>query len=219
MDKPHYNLVIATPGHSMVAAYVHSLVKTLSWLDSENLTYIFLNKQSSLVSDARERTATNTDSSNWKTNEIGSGEFTYDKILWIDSDIAWEPEDVKRLYYSDADIMSGLYQSSPDGRVAVHQENAEGLPTYVDKIEFMLHDFPVEVKGVGFGFVMIKQGVFETVERPWFLIRRIKWPDVDFYTMVGEDYSFCAAARAAGYTIWVDPLVKVSHYKTAVWTP
>jgi hypothetical protein len=219
MTKPHYDLVIATPGHSMVADYVHSLVNTLRWLDSMSLSYVFLNKQSSLVSDARERTATNTDSSNWSTNEIGSGEFTYDRILWIDSDIAWEARDVERLWLADRDIISGLYQTDAVGRVAAHQEDANGLPTYVDKIEFALSDDPVEVKGVGFGFVMMKQGVFETVERPWFLIRRIKWPDVDYYTMVGEDYSFCAAARAAGYSIWVHPDVKVCHYKTTIWKP
>jgi GT2 family glycosyltransferase len=101
--------------------------------------------------------------------------------------------------------------------VAVHFPDEQGRPTHVNKVEFLLHDDPVEVGGVGFGFVAMKQGVFETMERPWFLINRVKWDDVDFYTNVGEDYSWCANAQRAGYKIWVDPHVKVLHHKETVY--
>jgi hypothetical protein len=40
---------------------------------------------------------------------------------------------------------------------------------------------------------------------------------VDFYTNVGEDYSWCSAAQKAGYGIWIDPLVKVRHHKETVY--
>jgi len=29
----------------------------------------------------------------------------------------------------------------------------------------------------------------------------------------GEDYSWCESATAAGFQIWVDPTVKVEHFK------
>lgn len=202
----------------MKAEYVQSLVRTTAWLNENGLTYTFLNKQSSFVSEAREMTATNTFGNNWKTKEIGSGEFTYDKIFWIDSDIEWTPEDFERLLKSDLDIVSGIYVTGPEKIVAAHFPDEMGRPTFIRSVEFMLHEEPVEVGGVGFGFVAMKRGVFENTERPWFLIRRIKWDDVDFYTNVGEDYSFCAAAQAAGYKIWIDPKVKVNHHKEAVYS-
>jgi hypothetical protein len=214
---PHYNVVIATPGHSMKAEYVKSLVDTLSVLDAASLTYTFLTKYSSFVPSARELTATDSYVNNWETREVGSGTFTYDKIIWIDSDIEWTPEDFMALYDSELDIISGLYQTAMDGTVAVHFPDDKGRPTRVNKVEFLLHDQPVEVGGVGFGFVCMKQGVFENMERPWFLIRRVKWDGYDFYNNVGEDYSWCANAQSSGFKIWVDPNVKVKHHKETVY--
>jgi len=34
MDVPHYDIVFATPGHSLKADYVKSLIETTKWLDS-----------------------------------------------------------------------------------------------------------------------------------------------------------------------------------------
>ena len=51
---PHYDVVIATPGFSMKAEYVKSLVSTCATLDDLGITYTFLNRQSSFVATARE---------------------------------------------------------------------------------------------------------------------------------------------------------------------
>ena len=215
--KPHYNVLIATPGRSFVAEYVESMVNTCAWLSSQNLTYKFLSKYSSFVPSARELTATDTYVHDWQTKEVGASKYTYDKIFWIDSDIEWSVDAFKRIYESDLDIISGLYQTNPYGKVAVHYPDDQGRPTQVNKVEFLLHEDPLEVGGVGFGFVAMKQGVFENMERPWFLIRRVQWDDSDYPVNVGEDYSWCAAAQNAGYKIWIDPLVKVNHHKEAVY--
>lgn len=215
--KPHYNVVIATPGRQLHAEYVESLVKTLEFLGGAGLTYKFLNKYSSFVPSARELTATDTYAHNWDTREVGSGEFTYDKIFWIDSDISWEVPDFLQLYYAEEKIISGLYQTHPNGTVAVNLPDADGRPTKVNKVEFLLHDSPVLVGGVGFGFVAVAQGVFEKMTRPWFLIDKIRWDGYDFDTNVGEDYSWCNNAKRAGFEIWVDPNVKVLHHKETAY--
>lgn len=203
----------------MKAEFVQSLVRTTCWMTSQGLSYTFINKQSSFVSEAREMTATNTFGNNWKTNQIGSGEFTYDKIFWIDSDIEWSDQDFQKLWESDLDIVSGVYVTGPQRRVAAHRLDSSGRPTIFFSHEIMLDFDPVEVGGVGFGFVAMKSGVFETVPRPWFLIKRIQWDDVEYETNVGEDFSFCQSAREAGYKIWIDPEVKVSHHKETVYVP
>lgn len=217
VKKPHYDIVIATPGTAMEAEYVQSLVETTAHLNDLGLSYIFLNKHSSFVPTARELTATNSFVSNWDTNEIGGGEFTYGRLLWIDSDIVWTPQDIDALILADKDIISGVYLTNPaTGVIAAHFPDENGLPTYIRQDEILLRDDLVEVGGVGFGFVMMKSGVFESVERPWFLVRRVKYPDVDFYTMVGEDYSFCAAAQKAGHKIWLHTGVRVGHIKRQI---
>jgi hypothetical protein len=217
MSKPHYDVLIATPGDSLEPAYVESLVQTTEWLNSKGLTYKWLNKSSSFVPSARELTATNTYVHDYETKEIGSGEFTYGVIFWIDSDISWDVEDFVRIYESDKEVISGLYQTHPNGTVAVAFDNGEGLPRKVNESEFILWDEPVEAWGVGFGFVAMKSGVFEKVTRPWFEIQKIRWPEHEFDTNVGEDYSWCMKARKAGLLVWVDPTVKVLHHKSTIY--
>jgi len=214
---PHYDVVIATPGTAMKAEYVKSLVSTCAALDDLGLTYTFLAKQSSFVPSARELTAIDSDSHDYTTSSIGSGRFTYNKIFWIDSDIEWTPEAFMKIYESELDVVSGMYQTHPNGTVAVNLSDPEGRPTKVNKVHFLLHWEPVEVGGVGFGFVAMKQGVFENMKRPWFKIREVYWEENGFAVNMGEDYSWCEGAKEAGYKIWLDPTVKVRHHKETIY--
>ena len=217
MNKPHFDVLIATPGENMVSAYVQALVDTTRVLNEKGISYQLLTKSGSFVPSTRELTATDTFSHNWETREIASGKYTYNKIIWIDSDIEWTPEDFLKLYYSDLDIISGLYQTNPNGTVAVNLTDPLGRPTLVNKVHFLLWDVPVEVGGVGFGFVAMQSGVFEIMNWPWFKIREVQWDYLDFKVNMGEDYSWCEGAKEAGFKIWVDPLVKLKHHKEIIY--
>ena len=214
----HYNVVIATPGRMFHSEYVGSLVKTMSACADRGLTVKFLNKYSSFVPTARELTASDTWHHDYDSPGIAGGKFTYDKLIWIDSDIEWTVEDFMKLYDSEHDVISGLYALDPSGTVAVHYFNDRGAPRRVNKVEFLLHEEPSEVGGVGFGFLCVKSGVFENIPRPWFLIGRLQWSeDSEMRVNVGEDYSWCGRAQASGYKIMVDPTVKVRHHKDTVY--
>ncbi|NBS92159.1 MAG: hypothetical protein EBS91_00020 [Betaproteobacteria bacterium] len=202
----------------MHAEYVTSLVKTLRAMSECGISYTLLNKYSSFVPTARELTLSDTWQHNYSSSAPVGGNIEYKKIFWIDSDIEWEPADFLALYDSDLDIVSGLYVLDTAGTVAANFPNDRGVPTRINKVEFMLHDKPVEVGGVGFGFLCVKHGVFESIPRPWFLIGRVQWsPESEMRVNAGEDYSWCARAQAAGYKIWVDPAVKVKHHKETVY--
>ena len=56
MDKPHFNVVFATPGAGMTPGYVRSLLKTTYFLTQQGLTWNFMTEYSSLVAHAREKT-------------------------------------------------------------------------------------------------------------------------------------------------------------------
>ena len=217
-DKPHYDVLIATPGKMLHAEYVSSLVDTIRWLESEGLTYKFLNKQGSLVSATRESTALDSYVPNWETREVGGGAYTYGKIFWIDSDVEWDVEAFKKIYESEQEIVGGLYQTAPDGRVAAAFFDGVGQPTVVREQDFMMLDEGLhEVYGLGFGFIAMKSGVFEACDRPWFLMERIRWAHLDFDLNIGEDYSFCINARRNGFKTYVDSTVKVMHHKETVY--
>lgn len=218
MTKPHYDVVIATPGKELHQDYVKSLIDTTTWLNEQGLTYRWLNKSGSLVSTTRELTALDSFGPDWETREIGRGEFTYGKIFWIDSDISWTIENFQQILESDLDIVGGLYQTAPDGRVAVARFGPDNMPTTVREQDFIFEEErTIEVFGVGFGFVAMKSGVFEACDRPWFLMERIQWPHITFELNVGEDYSWCMNARRNGFKVMLDLDVKVKHHKEIIY--
>lgn len=217
MSREHYSVLIATPGRMIHAEYVESLVKTCAWMDKQGLTYKFIGKQSSFIPSARELTALDSLENDWVTREVGAGKYTYNKIFWIDSDMSWDVEDFKRIYFSDLPIVAGLYAIHPNGQVACAKFDPQGRPARVHESEFFMQEEPVEMFGVGFGFVAMKHGVFENCDRPWFRIEGVRWDGVEFDTNVGEDYSWCINARRNGYKTMIDPLVKVRHNKETVY--
>ncbi len=218
MEKPHYSIVIATPGSEMKREYVKSLVETTKWLNKKGISYHFVSQFSSFVPSARENTATDSAGADWEAVAFGAGKFTCEKIVWIDSDISWKVEDFEKLIKSDKDILSGLYAVGRDGRVAAMRLNKNGHPESLNALEFLVEGEPVRVDGVGFGFMAVKASVFNKLSRPWFKIREAAIEGADFPVMFGEDYSWCLGAKEAGYEIWLDPLIRVEHQKSVVFT-
>jgi hypothetical protein len=214
--KPHYNVVIATPGNSFTPGYMRSILITTTILNQEGLAWNFLNQGGSLVAMARESTIGGVDTNNIEMTEPCSGDFTYDKIMWIDSDIEWTPKDFFTLYNSDKDIISGCYLME-DRHVPIYNQPRGGMMP-----EQMVYEYkqPFKIAGAGFGFLCVKQGVFEKMPRPWF--GPVPVPNynektgerTEDFILVGEDLSWCTKAINCGFDIWVDPNVRVIHQKT-----
>jgi hypothetical protein len=208
----HYDIVIGTPGSLITGAFVRSLTKTIKVLEEEGITWQFINYESPTLRHARERVINDRNDDQFDSEVPFSGKFTYNKIMWIDSDIQWEPEDVLTLYRSERDIVTGAYMQT-NGTVAISfDEVSSPYP----------HQIPVSresiVTSCGFGFICIKQGVFEQLPRPWFdnfLFNK----DGTVASYATEDSAWCAKARSFGFKIWFDPSVRVIHNKTMslVW--
>lgn len=212
MTKPHVNLIIATPGHSLLNSYVKSLLNAVHVLASKGISYAYTNNYASHVGDAREVTLSGTMVNQLDNSQPLSGEVTYDKILWIDSDIAFTPDDLLKLYESDKEIISGAYLFG-DGSVAAYKTFGKNGYTHKDVIDMKE---TTEIEGCGFGFLMVKQGIFEQLSRPWFQqvmgSVELDGKTIEFPIM-GEDLSWCKRVRDLGYKIYLDPSVKVTHHK------
>jgi hypothetical protein len=210
--KPHINVLIATPGRNMEAEYVKSLIQTISYLNSQNISYMFLNEYSSMVSSAREATIMSDTYLDPFNNLPVRGNVTYDKIIWIDSDIGWEIEDFIKLLQSDKDIVSGLYFN--EKMVPMFSVCQEDAAKEIDRILRSNEEEPIFA--AGFGFLAVKQGVFENMTRPWFDTAFEKMMSEDgkeMFIPYGEDFSWCKKAQQCGFKIYINPTVKLSHYK------
>lgn len=144
----------------------------------------------------------------------------YDYMMWIDSDMDFEPENVRQLIDCDVDIVSGLavIDSSTVALNAGFLDEKTGEANFIYAPALSQH--PVNEKGlievdfVGFAFVLIKRGVFETMGAPWF---RIPEREVDGVIIpMGEDIDWCMRARKHGFKIHAHPGVHIGHEKNVV---
>lgn len=206
----HYNVLIATPGRNVEMSYLKSLLNTIEVLQREEITYKFISQYSSQVTSAREGTIMNDNFLDIGNQKPMLGKATYDKIIWIDSDISWEPADFMKLYMAEEDIVSGVYSS--DRGVLMYTPSDYVHLTKTEKIE---------ITHAGFGFIAMKQGVFESLPRPWFEIVFFEAEANGSKHLVpyGEDYSWCEKARKHGYKIYLDPTIIVTHNKVVPLKP
>ena len=153
------------------------------------------------------------------------GKLNYDYQLWIDSDIVFNLENFYRVVAMDKDIAGGWY-ATEDGQTTscAHwleeddfKENG-GVMNHemVDGIVKRRKPFTVDYSG--FGWLLIKKGVFEHKEMtyPLFAPQMQVFDSGEVQDMCGEDVSFCLDAIKAGFEIWIDPKCRVGHEKTRI---
>lgn len=134
-------------------------------------------------------------------------EFGADQVLWLDSDMIFQPDTLKKLIANKdkGDIISGLYfrRVSPFTPVIFDKlDIGEQGTTFTEFTE--IPDEPFEVGGCGFGCVLTPTEIFIDVLNTY---RTCFEP----LKGAGEDLSFCWRARQRGYKIICDPSIKLGH--------
>jgi len=164
------------------------------------------------------------------------GKLKYDYQLWIDSDIVFDTnkfwqladlampaDDAEGNPVPEKEITAGWY-ATEDGKTTsvAHWLEEDDFRTnggvmnheMVDGISKRKKPFTVDY--TGFGWVLIKHGVFENLEYPWFAPKMQVFESGNVQDMCGEDVSFCLDAKDKGYEIWCDPRIRVGHEKTRI---
>jgi hypothetical protein len=142
-------------------------------------------------------------------------------ILCIDSDIGWNPYDIKKLVDYDEDFVAALYPArGPDKCFlfrGVYEDENKKMSISEKKL--------LQMEYIPAGFMLIKRHVIEKmIEYFPELYYEPKDASVKhmnghhlFATEIwegefwGEDYVFCRRARQAGFKIWIDPLIELDH--------
>ena len=168
------------------------------------------------------------------------GKLTYDYQLWIDSDIVFDTQKFWQLCdlavaADTVDAEGNTVKGEEKGIVAGWYATEDGQTTsvahWLEEEDFrknggvMNHETvetmgkrkkPFTVDYTGFGWVMIKNGVFEKLEYPWFAPKMQQFESGAVQDMCGEDVSFCLDAIEEGWDIWCDPRIRVGHEKTRI---
>jgi hypothetical protein len=138
----------------------------------------------------------------------------YERLMFLDADIEFRPEDVARLWNMDVPIAAGVYP--------MKRKDAP-LAAWRDGKLLRLEDCPSEpfdVDYIGTGFLMVHRAVFESLKDAhpdW------KYEDgigevwaffqcpVEDGILLSEDYFFSKRVRELGYSIIVDPSIRLGH--------
>ena len=149
------------------------------------------------------------------------GKLDYDYIMWIDSDMIFKPEDFTALLNMKEDIATGIYKMA-DGELYSTVKDCNDKYFYknghyeflTDKLLEKEEDI-FEVDYNGFGWMLVKKGVYENLEYPWF---RPVWENIGegIETFTSEDVGFCRQAIKAGYKIKANKKVIIGHEKSCI---
>jgi hypothetical protein len=144
-----------------------------------------------------------------------------DYLMFIDSDINFEPEDVFRLMAWGTDPKKGIVAAVPRTR--------SETKTYIATLD---HDENnqlsmnqmglVRAKRVATAFMLVRREVFEQMveahpEWNYYDTRSNRMLNAMFDFLVtdegyiGEDFLFCDRARELGFEVWVDPTITLGH--------
>ena len=133
-------------------------------------------------------------------------------ILFIDDDVAFPPDMLRKLMVHDKDIVTALYfmRQYPHQPIIFDYSDNEGKChwLYPDDSQHEL----IKIENCGLGAVLIKTEVFKRMEKPWVRLGELEkdhWCD---------DISFFNRARAVGFELYCDLTIKVGHMvQTVVW--
>jgi hypothetical protein len=154
-------------------------------------------------------------------------------LMFIDSDIGFEPEHIFKLLLHDKDIIGGLYPKKslpPDYVVNVSPEAVDANG------QVKAEDGLIPVSRLGTGFMLIKRSVFEK--------HMVAYPNAKFTNNIGldkkydpfcytffdcwitqdanreylsEDWGFIVKSRVIGLKAYADPTVRLNHSGTFVF--
>lgn len=151
-----------------------------------------------------------------------------DWILWVDGDIAFDPQDVFRMIGHGVDIVGG----APQRRTKRWGEPGAVALDYGDGFPQRSENGLVLARGVATAFMLVRAEVFRvlagTDDAPAYSTRdagagvnaslhKWFWYEIDEDGFdVGEDYYFCRRAAKHGFVSWCDPDVRLRHFEGMV---
>lgn len=144
-----------------------------------------------------------------------------DYLLFIDSDINFEPEDILRLMAWGSDPKKGIVAAVPRTRSEdkVYIANLD----YDENNELTMNRMGlVRAERVATAFMLIRREVFVTLDAAhpeWRYYDKRSDRTVpclfDFLLTeegyIGEDFLFCDRVREHGFEVWVDPSITLGH--------
>ena len=144
----------------------------------------------------------------------------YSHVLFIDSDMYFEPTALIKALERKTDVLTGLYFKRKENHEPVLYK-AIGQRQYRDNGTVKLHGFAeietdldrdyFPVEGCGFGFVLVRTEVLKKMHET-----NVSW--FEPIPGLGEDLSFCERLKEFNIPIMCDTTITLGHYGEYIFT-
>jgi hypothetical protein len=207
-------IFIATPclDGNVNAHYTAALVRTMSTLQQRGWRspQIDFEIGNSLIADARNKLL-----ARFLASDASD-------LVFIDSDLSWQADDLLRLVSYDTPFVAGVYQRK--SRTKIDFTVKFGPTIGMDANRLMV------VERVGTGFMRLRRDCVTRMVAAHPALR-LKNPnaagDPNFYALfdtdivdgqfVGEDFTFCDRWRKIGGQVLIDPAINLAHHGAAAY--
>lgn len=227
-------IVFCIPGETFSNEFLRSWTEIFAFCMMNNITPIMSNASDNNWYSLRNKCLMG-NVINGITQQPFQGKLDYDYIMWINSNMIFNVEMFKKLLAHNRDIVSGLYLSKDIQRYEVitkldkdylykngdyerlsrdnlnewkNNQNNMGLPPVLD------------VDYCGMGFMLLKKGVLEKFQYPWFKPSLTTLQDGSGNILLqdynNDEFYFCMRCKDLGFNIYVDTEVIVGRQKNII---
>ena len=145
-----------------------------------------------------------------------------DYLVFLDSDMAWQPVDVVRLLSTGKDLAVGNYRikSDEDKWVCYIANRPDGTPDVVDGL--------IRTIDAGTGFMAISRDCVQQMRHAYPDLAYTDKEEKEIFALFdftlrdgkywGEDYTFCDRWREIGGEIWMLPDCTIEHIGQKAYT-
>jgi len=204
-------ILIATPayGGQVYSRYTESLVYTCFFLKMHNIDFELKYINNQLVTRAR-----NMCSSIFLEDE------TFTHMMFIDADVAWQPQDIKKLIDHNKECVIGIY---PNKQYFWEEDNLSLSPSSVIENPNEISEGLVKVKYGATGFMLLARNALERIKDKveTFFLPGANGEQVELYNFfdckvvdhdyLSEDYYFSHLFNQSGGQIYADPEISLTH--------
>jgi len=231
-QKPHVNIIFCIPGREFTSNFLQCWTNLVNALYTNQISFALSNAYSPVVYYARSACLRGHVLKGRKQKPF-QGEVTYDYIMWIDSDIVFQPQDfftlLQRMTQNpQIQLLAGTYLMADGVHTTIVDKWDEdffaenGSFKFLTMPEVKAKSDQLEVKATGglfeavycgFGWLMVRYGVHESFEYPFFRPQFHELKGGEIYDFSSEDASFFLDLRQKGIKCFVDPNINVGHEK------
>ena len=208
-------IMFCIPGPSFSSHFLNSWDALTRFLNKEKIDYGLNTGYAPLVNIAREKVLGI--DFNAKNKIPFQGKIDYDYIMWIDSDITFNPNDFENLLQTKTDVISGYYtmlNNTGKHLYAAIKNKKHLTPKIIEDYKNTKEckcETVMEVDKPCLGFLLIKKEVMDQLTYPYF---EIKYED---NIHKNEAHCFFEKIKEAGFIMHIHTACRVGHIKQQIF--